>query len=298
MFSQFFGNYLLNRGLLTAPQLREVLALQDSVRVKLGVLAIDAGYMNAAQVERTNALQAQIDKRFGEIAIDEGYMSEDQLTELLGQQNKRHLLISQALIDQGLLSFEEIERVLAEYRKDSGLSEAEFEALKKNDMDTVTKAIVKMPDLGDPKVYGEYFSLLVRNIIRFIDGNIMVQPAEKIQEDAFEALVHQEMDGRFKIYTGLSGSPEAMTEFARRFAKMDIKAYDELAIDSLSEFMNTHNGLFLSKLSNEWVELELSPSESRTDGTLKSIGVVYKAPISLSFGDFVFYMGLGSPAFK
>lgn len=298
MFSQFFGNYLLKRGIITAPQLREVLALQDSVRVKLGVLAIDAGHMTAEQVEHTNALQAQIDKRFGEIAIDNGYMTEDNLTELLGQQNKRHLLISQALIDKELLTFEEIERVLDEYRKDSGLSEEEFNALKKNDMDTVTKAIVKMPDLGDANVYGEYFSLLVRNIIRFIDGNVMVQPAEKVREDAFETLVHQELDGRFKLYTGVSGSPDVMTEFARRFAKMDIAAFDELAIDSLSEFMNTHNGLFLSKLSNEWVELELSPSESKTDGVLKSIGVAYKVPFSLSFGDFAFYIGLGSPVFK
>lgn len=298
MFSQFFGNYLLKGGFITAPQLRDVLALQDSVRVKIGVLAIDAGYMTAEQVEHTNKLQAQFDRRFGEIAIDEGYMTEENLTEILTQQNKRHLLISQALLDSGLLSFEEIARVLEDFRKDSGLNEAEFDALKKNDMDTVTKAIVKMPDLGDSHVYGEYFSLLVRNIVRFIDDNIMVQPAEKIQEDSFQALVYQEMDGRFKIYTGVCGSLEGMAEFAKRFAKMDITSFDALAIDSLSEFMNMQNGLFLSKLSNEWVELELYPSESKTDGTLKSIGVVYKAPFSLPFGEFAFYIGLGSPVFK
>ncbi len=298
MFSQFFGNYLLKRGLITAPQLREVLALQDSVRVKLGVLAIDAGFMNAEQVERTNALQAQIDKRFGEIAIDEGYMDEDQLGTLLGQQNKRHLLISQSLIDKELMSFEQIQTVLDEYRKDSGLNHDEFEALKRNDMDTVTKAIVKMPDMGDAKVYGEYFALFVRNLVRFIDDGILLRPAERVQEDAFEALVHQEMDGRFKIYTGLAGARKGLVEFARRFSKMDVTAFDELCVDALGEFMNTHNGLFLSKLSNEWVELELYPSESRTDGTLKAIGVVYKVPFTLPFGEFTFYIGLGSPVFR
>ncbi len=298
MFSQFFGNYLLKRGLITASQLREVLALQDSVRVKLGVMAIDAGYMNAEQVERTNALQARRDKRFGEIAIEEGYLDEDQLSELLGQQNKRHLLISQALIDKDLFGFEEIQRVLEDYRRDSGLGDIEFEALKRNDVDTVTRAMVKLPDLGDPKIYGDYFSLFVRNLIRFIDDGIVLGGAERVRESCFETLVHQEMDGRFKIFTSLAGSREAMSTFAARFAKTDIEGYGELAADSLGEFLNTQNGLFLSKLSNEWVELELSPSESRTDGVLKSVGVVYAVPFSLPFGHFTFYMGLGSPVFK
>ena len=261
MFSQFFGNYLLKRGLITAVQLREALQVQDSVRVKLGVLAIDAGYMTAGQVERTNALQAQVDKRFGEIAIDQGYLNEDQLSELLAQQNSRHLLISQALIDQGVMSFEGIETVLEEYRKDSGLTDREFEALKNNDMDTVTRAIVKLPELGDEKVYAEYFALLLRNLVRFVDTNIVLEPAQRVVEEPFEVLVHQEMHGRYKIFTGLAGKEAELVEFARRFSRMDITAFDSLAADALGEFCNTHNGLFLSKLSNEWVELELSPAQ-------------------------------------
>ncbi len=105
MFSQFFGNYLLHRKLVNTTQLREVLALQDTVRVKIGILAIDAGFMTAPQVDRVHQLQIKMDKRFGEIAIKEGYLNEDQLTDLLGQQNKRHLILSQALIDKGILTF-------------------------------------------------------------------------------------------------------------------------------------------------------------------------------------------------
>lgn len=298
MFSQFFGNYLLKRSLISPAQLREVLTLQDSVHVKLGVLAIDAGYMTAEQVERTNAMQAQIDKRFGEVAIDQGYITEERLTELLSQQNKRHLLISQALIDKGIMSFEDIERILEEYRNDSGLTDSEFEALKNNDMDTVTKAIVKLPELGDPKVYGEYFALLVRNLVRFVDDGIALEPASLITEEPFEALVHQEMDGRFKIFTGLAGAEDELAQFAQQFSKMEVTSFGPLAVDALGEFLNTHNGLFLSKLSNEWVELELAPSENNVKGVLKSVGVVYKVPFTLSFGAFTYFIGLGSPVFK
>ena len=145
MFSQFFGNYLRKRGCITLEQMREVLALQDSVRVKLGVLAIDAGYMTAAQVEEVHNLQSKIDKRFGEIAIDQGIIDQEKLSLLLGQQNKRHLFISQALIDKGIMTFETFANYLEDYKKDSGLSAKEFEALKANDVDTITQALWSSP---------------------------------------------------------------------------------------------------------------------------------------------------------
>ena len=298
MFSQFFGNYLLQRKLITAGQLRDILALQDSVRVKLGVLAIDAGYLTADQVDRVHRLQSKVDKRFGEIAIEEGFLNEDQLSDLLGRQNKRHLLLSQALIDKNIMSFEEIDRVLAEYKKDSGLSAEEFEALKNNDIDSVAAAFVKMPDLGDPNVYTAYFSLFVRNLVRFVDGGVLLERAEKVREEPFECLIYQEMDGRFKVFTGFAGSESAMAGFAGRFAGMNMSRMDDMACDALGEFMNIQNGLFLSGLSNDWVELELTPSAFRKASMIRSVGVVYKVPFALSFGRFNFFFGLGSPIFS
>uniref|UniRef100_I2Q6M5 Chemotaxis phosphatase CheX-like domain-containing protein n=1 Tax=Desulfovibrio sp. U5L TaxID=596152 RepID=I2Q6M5_9BACT len=298
MFSQFFGNYLRKRGCITFEQMREVLALQDSVRVKLGVLAIDAGYMSAAQVEEVHSLQSRIDKRFGEIAIDMGILDEEKLSVLLGQQNKRHLFISQALIDKGIMTFEDFEGYLEDYKKDSGLSAKEFEALKTNDIDTITQALLHMPELGESDMYVEYFALFVRNLVRFIDDHILLEEARKVQLEEFDCLIHQEIDGRYKFFTGFAGTERSMAEFATRFAKMAVAGMDEVARDSLGEFMNVHNGLYLSKLSNEWVELELLPPEYKKSGSLKSVGVAYKIPFALSFGQFDFFIGVGSPVFN
>jgi len=298
MFSQFFGNYLRKRGCITVEQMRDVLALQDSVRVKLGVLAIDAGFMDAAQVEKVHGLQSKMDKRFGEIAIELGLIDEEKLSSLLSQQNKRHLFISQALIDKGVMSFEAFEGYLNDYKKDSGFSPQEFEALKNNDIDSITKALVHMPELGDAKIYVDYFALFVRNLVRFIDDHILLEGAAKVAHEKFDCLIHQEIDGRFKFFTGFSGPEAAMAEFARRFAKMDVSGMDAVAKDSLGEFMNIHNGLFLSKLSNDWVELELLPPEYKSGGSLKSVGAVYRVPFGLPFGQFVFFIGVGSPVFN
>ncbi len=298
MFSHFFGHYLLEKKHITADQLREVLALQDSVRVKIGILAIDAGYMTAEQVETAHRLQATFDMRFGEIAIGKGYLTEDQLTDLLSRQSKRHLLVSQALADKGIMSFEDIERVLAAYRRDSGFSDAEYQALKENDLDAVAASLARMPELGDPEVYAGYFALFTRNLVRFIDSGIAIRRAEKVAVTPFDHMVHQEMDGRFKIFTGFSGSGPAMAEFATRYARMPMDGFDDMARDALGEFMNVQNGLFLSKLSNDWVELELLPPECRSDGVIRAVGVAYAIPFSLPFGEFTFFIGLGSPIFN
>lgn len=56
MFNQYFGNYLLERNIISPEELRQALEEQKSVKVRLGVMAIETGYMNAAQVERVHKL--------------------------------------------------------------------------------------------------------------------------------------------------------------------------------------------------------------------------------------------------
>ncbi|HOA79999.1 MAG TPA: chemotaxis protein CheX, partial [Defluviitaleaceae bacterium] len=65
MFTQYFGNYLLNKGYLTAEQLHDALEEIKDARLKLGVLSVNAGYMTAEQTEEVNEAQKKYDKRFG-----------------------------------------------------------------------------------------------------------------------------------------------------------------------------------------------------------------------------------------
>jgi len=47
MFSQYFGHYLINNGLIKPEQLADALDYQRSVHLKLGVIAINAGLMSS-----------------------------------------------------------------------------------------------------------------------------------------------------------------------------------------------------------------------------------------------------------
>ena len=69
MYTQLFGHYLLNNGIINSDELHAALTALTRIKVKLGAAAIDAGYMTAAQVEEVHELQHTMDKRFGDIAV-------------------------------------------------------------------------------------------------------------------------------------------------------------------------------------------------------------------------------------
>ena len=74
MFSQSFGNFILNKGYLTKNQVLEALSIERETHVKIGVLAVNSGKISAEQVDQIHLFQQSTDKRFGEIAIEKGYL--------------------------------------------------------------------------------------------------------------------------------------------------------------------------------------------------------------------------------
>jgi len=79
MFTQFFGQFLLNNDLISAGELNIVFQSIKSTRLRLGMIAIDKGFLTPSQVVVINGLQKKHDKRFGEIAVEFGYLTEENL---------------------------------------------------------------------------------------------------------------------------------------------------------------------------------------------------------------------------
>ncbi len=297
MFNQYFGNYLLEKRIITPEQLRIVLEEQKTIKVKLGVLAIDAGYMNAAQVNSIHMLQAAKDKKFGELAIEEGYLNADKLDELLNAQKKSNVLLGQALIEKGYFDFEKYEEVLLQYNKDSGFNPDEIKALKENDVEKIVQIFLKTVNNADSHLHHDYFELFIRNLVRFIDDEIRMEEAREIDTYPFSYFITQRMEGEQNLFTGFAGSESTMVKFGAAFMTSFASIYNEslngmdaIVKDALGEFMNCQNGLFLSNMSHQGVDLELVPSEIKENGLLKPVKNIYVVPCYLSFGkiDFIF----------
>jgi hypothetical protein len=297
MFSQFFGQYLLERGHITANQFRLAMALRDFSRAKLGYLAINEGYMTAAQVDDIHARQAVMDRRFGEIALELGALTLDQLETLLTRQEAMHVSLGQTLVDEGMMTLGKLEQVLTEYKRDCGLSEREFAALRSGETDALAESLGRMPGLGQENTYGGYLALFTRNLVRFVDDNIMLERACLVEETPYDLLVYQRLLGRQNLFTGLAGPEQAAGKFAALYGNMP-EVDLELAVDALGEFLNVHNGLFVTCLSNRYLEMDLGVPGHHCQGRLCSAGVLYAVPVVLPFGRVELLVGTDDPAVR
>lgn len=259
MFSQYFGQYLLNRGIVSSESLLKALETQQESHVKLGVLAMGAGLLTAAQVEEIHQEQTRQDKRFGEIALEKGYLTKTQLDELLSSQKQGHLLLSQALVDAQALTLDQLEKALQDYQKEYSFSDEEFASIQEGNVELLLEKALKL----DPKEenFNSYIYLFARNLVRFVDSQawLSIEHGDKENELTGEWLVEQQIEGSFPLTTLITGTEKAFVELASRFAGEQIEAMEELGQAAVSEFLNLHNGVFLVNMSNQGIELKLQP---------------------------------------
>lgn len=286
MFTQFFGNYLFNEKLVTKQQLIEALEMQKFARAKLGVLAINAGYMTAAQVDEVHAEQQRMDKRFGDIAVEKGYMTESQVDTLLSNQKQAHLVIGQALVDKGYLTNEQFANALAKYKENNLIEERDFTDDQNRKIDTIIRNFYIFNTFdSDVEFFTEYTSLVFKNIIRFIGDDFIPLAPEATTSYKAEKISYQMVNGKGNVFTAIEGPEAAMVEFAKRYSHEELDSFDELARESVAEFLNLHNGLFTVNMSNnKQVELQLEPQISKEGVELSTKGSMFTMPICFPFG--------------
>lgn len=108
----FFGQYLLQSGVITEDQLQESLALQARHNQKLGEMAVDRGYLSEAQVEEVTRDQKLLDLPLGVIATRKGYLSPEQLDDLLFSQIVDTIHVGEALVELGHVPASDLARLL------------------------------------------------------------------------------------------------------------------------------------------------------------------------------------------
>ena len=279
MFSQFFAQYILNQGLLTASQVQEALENRRAVQVKLGVLAINQGFLTAEQVEEIHRLQQRIDKRFGEIALDEGYLSEEQLITLLDTQENDHLNFGQALVDKGYMTLAQLENVLEEYKAEGNLDQQSDVSYLKEQIRT--QLIIPQDD-ENVELYYDYILLFLRAMVRFLDTSPLLS-AITYEHDSNQWFVSQSMTGDITLHSSFTAEDSVLLEVACRYSGEKICEMDELAIDSAGEFLNVTNGLFCINLSNMGLDLDLHPQRVTRGAALRGKSN-YAVAIDTDFG--------------
>lgn len=259
MVSSIVGNYLMEKGLLTGEQFRDILNEQQKVRVKLGLIAVAEGLMTQEEADRVNQLQAVVDRRFGDIAVEKGYLTEGQVNSLLKKQGNAYLAFAQAMENQQLMTIEQLEQILLDYRCENNFTASDMDALKSDDVDSILPLFLPV----DSEAYYGIAGTAVRTLMRLVDTGLYPDKAYIMQKTEDENGALQKVEGEKGFVSALGGKGNALQFTASVFGQEEFASVDEDALDAIGELLNCINGLYVSECK-DGSSLELMPPSFKT----------------------------------
>ena len=282
MYTQLFGHYLLNKGIVDADELHAALTAMTRIKAKLGAVAIDAGYMTAAQVEEVHEAQHTADMRFGAIAVSKGFLTEDQVVELLARQKNSNLVLGQALIDFGFMTHQQFEQALNDYKLASSVSGSATD----EEMEQEMINILGIDKMKDKEFYSDYIMLFIRNLIRFLGDDFSIGAVQRGVTVSMNYACLQEITGGIDATVAIGGTESGFIGIAARYAGEDLNETDGYTKACVGELLNLQNGLFAVNMSNERsIELDLTPQVSQEKAMINIPENGIAINLSFSFGD-------------
>lgn len=286
MFIQFFGGFLLRKGVVTAEQLIAAMEKESTAHIQLGTLAMHSSLMTAEQIEDVRITQTHNDMRFGEICVNKGYLTSEQVNQLLAEQYPKYLLLGQILEEEGIFDQATFHALIKEYITDNSIAE---EDLPTESGETIFSMLNDYcADLTSPnKAYQlEYLNLLLNNLVRFIgDDFTLLRPVIRTTSYPAQRFAAQRITGIYEVISVLDMSEETAITFASRYVSETFDEFDEYVQASMEDFLNLHNGLFNVNISNSYsVELGLEPPVSGTETFVDGGEKTYIFPMLFPFG--------------
>lgn len=291
MYTQFFGNFLINKGIITTEQLMEALKIQASTHQKLGTLAIHAGYMSANEVEDVYIMQTHYDKRFGELAVKLGYLTQKQVNELLELQLPDYMKLGQVLVEKGWISNVDLENLVAEYRSSYEICDLNLAIEQQELVNKLLSSFCSKENIQDSERVIPYLTLFFNNLVRFIGEDFTPLEIIPMPEVPTNFCVSQQITD--SLLSALDMEPQTAIAFACKYVDEEFTEFDEYVLASVEDFLNLHNGLYAVNMSNEHsVELQLEPPMVQEHTTLSTDAPAYLLPIVYPFGRINFILSV------
>jgi len=118
MAVKFFGQFLVEKGIVSREALLKAIDLQEQKNVKFGEMAVAMGYVTQDDITRAHNAQLSQDIKLGDLLVQTGILTLNQLNEIITRQKNNHLYIGEALILVGALSNEQLQQYLDDFKAD------------------------------------------------------------------------------------------------------------------------------------------------------------------------------------
>jgi CheY-specific phosphatase CheX len=278
---QFFGEFLIDRWVITRGQLLEALELQEYRNTKFGELAVQNGLLSKEQVQQVNEGQRSQDMRFGDLAMQMGLLDENQVRQVLTMQKNNYLYLGESLLELGHVTDDILERELAIFEEE----QARF-----------AQEIVPVPEgvLGADLVAAcadltrKLMLRVVGLMIKLGDATLVpgAPGEEEVRREDFHLIVSLPLISDVPVRYVLAASSSVSVAIASKIIGEDAtRETEEMVEDAVGEFCNIVCGNVAARMAQKGVEVEIGPPETHTGFPEPEEGrLVVRYPIKVADG--------------
>ncbi len=246
MNNLYFAQYLVNEDILSPQEVKEYLRACENTEPGLAVIALAEGAVSASKLAELAPFEKDA---FPKLAVAEGVLFPSQLEKLREVRNMDGLRFAQALLDSEKMDFIELGKQMAACGAEDGSS------IK----DAVRRIVENNDELAvEAESYAEFTELFMRSFMRFMDTTAVVNYCPLEREGMFAShIISQRLSGEISFVSGLYASDKVFVEMAQRYSREKIDDADEIAEDSIAEFLNVVNGLFVVDLGKRDLDIDM-----------------------------------------
>jgi hypothetical protein len=247
---KFFGQYLIESGVVQAEQVRAALNLMDTENRTIGELAVEGRLISEADADKINAEQRHRDMPFGELAAEMGLLDEEQIDNLVQLQWRTRLRIGQALIRLGHLENARLEELLVRYEEEQAPHRIENLALP--------------PGLEGNALAPYVLDLFTNLLMRVGRITTRVGSGESISRPPdLPIQIAVAVSGDSGLLICLVGDEEFSRQLAAKASGLDPERLDrEMLFDGVGEFVNVLAGNAMALAEQNGIALELEPPQT------------------------------------
>jgi len=248
MAVKFFGQFLVEQGLVSREALISAIELQDQKNLKLGEMAVAMGYITQADIERAHNAQMSKDMKLGDLLVEMGFLTLIQLNDVITRQKNTHLYIGEALVQVGALTSENLQKHLADFKAD----QAQY----------VSDGIELPANIANSKIWEMTADLTYKMITRVLD--LQFRPgkcaiAETLAPNFMMAAMDFSGDVEARYLISVSeGLQKTVAKAILREKSVDSEPAEVLE-DTVMEFVNVVCGNVAAKASQMGVIMNINP---------------------------------------
>ncbi len=247
---KFFGQYLVEKQVVLAEQIREAIEYQEKTNISFEALAVEMGTVTPQEVARARKQQQKEPMPLDEVLVRMGYMTSFQREAVLNRQRGRHVYLGQALVELGHVSHDTIDAQLTVFENE--------QAIFRTDDVTLPRGV---PEPEFCRTTAD-LAFKLATLVAWIK-NRPDEPRIVTQFPGRDFVVSIAFVGDVSGMLVVSASSGAANSITRALLNQDStdSQPDEIILDAVKEFGNVIAGSAVAKASRAGRKVEIVPPD-------------------------------------